>query len=119
VKGYVDALRHPVLSIVVRGPFGFRHLEAFIDTGFNGFVAVPDNIPYELGLARQGATYSKVASGRLAQVQTFLGHVDWVEGSVECQFVSSKLHHALVGTELLDSRVLTIDFGAAKTVEIR
>lgn len=119
MTGYVDVVRRPFVSIVLRGGFGSHRLEAMVDTGFNGYIAVPESLPHRLGLPRQGNIISRVGDGRVRRLPTFIGEVDWLSGAYRCQFIAAGLSHALVGTALLTDQTLTIDFGPGKTVEIR
>jgi predicted aspartyl protease len=117
VTGFVNELRHPV-SITVRGPFGFRTLDAYVDTGFNGNLAIPVGIAVGLGMPREGKTPSRIADGSLQWDAVHAGQVDWINGPLVCPTLATELPHALIGTAALDGHTLVVDF-VAKSVEIR
>lgn len=119
LTGNVDALRRTLVPITIRGPFGFRSVNAIVDTGFNGHLAVPDAVATQLGLVREGSILNRLADGRVSRAPTYAAEVEWVNGPVGCYCVGTALSDTLVGTALLEGCALAIDFGPAKTVEIR
>lgn len=51
IEGAVNAAYEAVVPLAVRGPAGnVRHLEAVIDTGYNGFLTLPPVVVSELEL---------------------------------------------------------------------
>ncbi len=94
-------------------------MDAIVDTGFNGFISFPRNLVQRLGLLRRGAQPSQLADGRFSVEPAYLIEVEWVSGPLRCVGTSGDLSETLIGTALLEGRALTIDFGEAKTVEIR
>jgi hypothetical protein len=76
--GYVDSNGHPRMTISVRGthPTEFADLDAFIDTGFAGFLMLPVALALPLGLALYGTGDYYLADG--SPISCFLA-----EGTVE------------------------------------
>jgi predicted aspartyl protease len=93
-------------------------VEAFVDKGFNGHLAIPISLAQQLGLKVSGSTVGRVADGRMDWGPIYQVSLDWLDRVVTPQAVGSDLPHVLIGTALMDGGVLTIDF-PAKTVEIR
>ena len=51
ILGTVNASYEAVITLTVQGPSGLtRNIEAVVDTGFNGFVSLPQTLVTELGL---------------------------------------------------------------------
>jgi predicted aspartyl protease len=119
MTGRVDPLRRAILSIVVRGPLGSRTIEAIVDTGFNGYLATTADMPAALGLLHYGPVPNQDASGGITVSRGFVAEVEWLEGPIRCLAVETGLPDCLIGTSLLDERILQIDFGSAKSVEVR
>ena len=119
MKGFVDVIRRPVLPVTIHGTIGSHTSEAFLDTGFNGFLAVPATMALRIGLVQYGRAVTRFADGRAGVISTYDATNDWLGGRLRCQAVESQLDHPLIGTALLDGRVVVIDFGAAKSVEVR
>src|ERR1700729_3094190 len=63
--GYVDSNGHPRMTIRVRGthPSEFADLDAFVDTGFAGFLMLPVALALPLGLALYGTGDYYLADG--------------------------------------------------------
>jgi len=117
--GRVDLLRRPVVTLVLVGPYGTVRVEAIVDTGFNGHLAVPRDLVSRLGLLRYGPLSFHTAAGRAMVTQGYTIEVEWVSGRRRYVAAAVEIAECLIGTALLDGHVLEIDFGPAKSVEIR
>jgi predicted aspartyl protease len=118
-RGYVNELRQAIVLLTVHGPFGFRHVEAVIDTGFNGALTLSAGLADRLGLTFMGKSAVFGATERPSVQSCYSAQIDWCEERLRCEAVDSALPRCLIGTELLGGRVLTIDFGEARSVEVR
>ena len=64
MTGMITAHREAALSVIVRGLHGQEeHVEAVIDTGFNGFMVLPNPLVATLGLPYHTHTMATLADG--------------------------------------------------------
>lgn len=72
IVGVVTAEREAVIGVRVRARDGREHeLEVVIDTGFNGFLALPPSTISRLGLAFAGPTNAILGDGSGAQLSVY------------------------------------------------
>ena len=89
----------------------------WIDTAFNGGLAIPRKKVAELGLQKQSSAEAILADGRVVELETFACFVDWFGHTYETQIAASDGEYPLLGTMLLDGHRLGVNY-AAKTVEL-
>ncbi len=94
-----------------------RDLVAWIDTAFNGGLAIPRKQVADLGLSQQSSAEAILADGRSVELEMFACFLDWFGKTYETQIAASDGEYPLLGTMLLDGRRLDINYGA-KTVEL-
>jgi predicted aspartyl protease len=92
-------------------------LVVWIDTAFNGGLAIPRKQVAHLGLSQQSSAEAILADGRSVELATFACFLDWFGDTYETQTAASDGEYPLLGTMLLDGHCLAIDY-AAKTVEL-
>lgn len=103
LHGSLDSSRSPLVTITVSAPSGPSHfVDALVDTGFTGFVQLPERRARELGLALQAVSEAQYADGRtgtipLAWAKVTLGP-EVREGFAHIQSGSDEV---IVGVELL------------------
>jgi len=103
LHGSLDSSRSPLVTIAVSAPSGPSHfVDALVDTGFTGFVQLPERRARELGLALQAVSEAQYADGRtgtipLAWAKVTLGP-EVREGFAHVQSGSDEV---IVGVELL------------------
>jgi clan AA aspartic protease len=103
LHGSLDSSRSPLVTIAVSAPSGPSHfVDALVDTGFTGFVQLPERRAQELGLALQAVSEAQYADGRtgtipLAWAKVTLGP-EVREGFAHIQRGSDEV---IVGVELL------------------
>jgi clan AA aspartic protease len=90
---------------------------AWIDTAFNGGLAIPRKHVAELGLSKQSSAEAILADGRSVEPEMFACFLDWFGATYETQVAASDGEYSLLGTMLLDGRRLHINY-MAKTVEL-
>ena len=119
MKGFVDDQLRALLRVPVSTSRdgARRDLVVWIDTAFNGGLAIPRKQVAELGLSKQSSAEAILADGRCVELETFACFVDWFGNSYETQIAASDGKYPLLGTLLLDGHHLDINYGA-KTVEL-
>jgi clan AA aspartic protease len=90
---------------------------AWIDTAFNGGLAIPRAPIAALGLTQESSAEAVLADGSTVELETFACFLDWFGNMYQTQVAASDGEFPLLGTMLLDGHRLTIDY-AAKTVEL-
>jgi len=118
VKGIVDESVRALLDVFVTAAKGTERqvLAVWIDTAFNGGLAIPRQRIERLGL-KQGAstTQAILADGHSVDLETFTCHLEWFGDEYRTQVVANDGEFPLLGTLLLEDRKLTIDY-TTKTV---
>ncbi len=119
MKGIVDDQLRALLRVPVSASRDGtrRDLVAWIDTAFNGGLAIPRKQIAELGFVQQSSAEAVLADGQYVELETFGCFFDWFSSSYETQVVASDGEYPLLGTMLLDRHRLDIDY-EAKTVEL-
>ena len=78
IKGHVTGDREAVIQMEVFGLVrGRETVDAVIDTGFNGFMALPGDIIDRLRLQRAGKRRATLADGRTLLLDVFIASVLW------------------------------------------
>jgi clan AA aspartic protease len=119
VNGFVDdQLRALIRVPVSASPEGERkELLAWIDTAFNGGLAIPHRQVAELGLSKQSSAEAILADGRSVELEMFACFFDWFGNTYETQIAASDGEYPLLGTMLLAGRRLDINY-ATRMVEL-
>jgi clan AA aspartic protease len=103
LRGSLDDHYSPVVTIAVSAPSGpSEFVDALIDTGFTGFIQLPERRARELGLTPRAVSETQYADGRidtvpLAWAKVALGP-DVREGFVHLQRGNDE---AIIGVDLL------------------
>lgn len=119
MKGFVDDQRRALLRVPVSASRDGERTEivAWIDTAFNGGLAIPRKQIAELELEKESSTEAILADGNTVELETYACFVDWFGDSYETQIAASNGEYPLLGTMLLDRHRLVIDY-EAKTIEL-
>ena len=115
VDGQLRALLRVPLAATLDGTR--QDIEAWVDTAFNGGLALPRAVAAGLGLPQEACTDAVLADGRTVAVELFGCYLDWFGGTYQTQVVTGEAAYPLLGTQLLAGRRLVIDY-AAGAVEL-
>lgn len=120
VKGIVDDQLRALIQIPISASRDGKRtdLMVWIDTAFNGGLAIPRRHVSQLGLSKQSSAEAILADGRTVELETFGCFLDWFDKTYETQIAASDGEYPLLGTMLLDGRRLEINY-ADKTVSLK
>ncbi len=118
IQGYFDASGHPKIKIVVGGIRMQVEIEALIDTGFDGKVSIPSIIATQLGLELISLEWVELADGSIISSLIFKGQATLGGQTLEVEMMLTDADEALIGTGLLASYRLEIDF-VNRTIKIK
>jgi clan AA aspartic protease len=112
VNGTVDNSLRALLEISVAPMAGDKKqaITAWIDTAFNGGLAIPRRHVERLALKQASITQAVLADGNWTELETFICHLEWFGNQYRTQVVANEGEFALIGTQLLANRKLVIDY---------
>jgi clan AA aspartic protease len=119
VNGIVDDDLRALIRVPISASSGGTRTEilVWIDTAFNGGMAIPRTQIAELGLSERSSAEAVLADGNTVELPTFACYLDWFGKSYKTQIVASDGKYQLLGTILLDGHRLNVDY-ENKTVEL-
>ena len=110
VHGVVNRHGEPVVSLQLVLRHGLRAFPAVIDTGFNGYLSVPERIATRGGWQLLGTEDFEIATGQSVAQRVYLGDVIFDRSHVRVYAVATDATDILIGTRLLARHTLTINF---------
>ena len=109
IEGFVNANLEAVVTLHVQDQAGrTREVDAVIDTGFNGYLALPPTLVAGLGLPVVGDGEAILADGSEAVFDVY-GVTLWWNGQPRYVETGAVGLDPLVGMSLLDNQNLSID----------
>jgi len=115
--GYFDEAGSPTISVSVSGRRTGITIDAIIDTGFNGALSIPISVAIPLGLELTATVEYELADGTIKQQMMFEATIQLGDEFFDTDILVNESDIALLGSELLKGKVLTVDYGNG-TVEI-
>ncbi len=85
-----------------------QQFEVIVDTGFTGWLTLPQSGIRRLGLAHAGHRYSITASGEEERFEFYRAWVSW-HGQLHWVEVFESIDQPLLGMELLEGSRVTLD----------
>jgi clan AA aspartic protease len=112
VIGIVDEHNRALLEIAASGKLSGPYVPttAWIDTAFDGHLVFSESLIESLDLETLAETEAILADGSKVVLETFLCYVDWFRQQVPLQVIANEGKFPLLGTGLLQHRVLHIDY---------
>jgi clan AA aspartic protease len=110
----VDERNRALTDVFVRRTPSAEHVSVttWIDTAFDGHLVFSRQLIEELELESLVETDAVLADGRRVTLETFVCYVEWFGSLIPLQVISSDGQFPLLGTGLLEDRVLHIDYSA-------
>jgi clan AA aspartic protease len=114
MTGHVDSYGRALIAISIRPPTGLPPdaVEAWIDTGFNGDLVLPQGRIDDLALMPSGTLKAILADGSEVPLQRYTCLVEWFGEDRELEVVANDGEYPLLGVGLLIGRDLRINYRA-------
>lgn len=106
-SGRVNTLREALVVIRFRGGESF---ECVVDTGFNGALMLPRSFVDHLQIPIRGKLAFNLVGGARLVAQIAYAHIEWLGEERTTEIVVNEGYDALIGTELLTSTTLNINY---------
>jgi clan AA aspartic protease len=110
IRGFVNENDEPLVPIALLLKNKPRRFQAVLDTGFNGYLSVPEAIVRRSGWYFAGYEEYEIATGDRVRERVYLGEVVFDRRRFTTHVVTSRAEDILMGTRLLSDRTLHIDF---------
>ena len=110
--GHVDSRGRALLEVAVSGKLDGTYVPAtvWIDTAFDGHLVFSRELIEELDLESLVETEAILADGSKVVLETYVCFIDWFGGRMPLQVIANDGKLPLLGTGLLEQRVLHIDY---------
>lgn len=110
LRGIVNQDDEPIVNITLIFKNRRHKLPAVIDTGFNGYLSVPQHIANKSKWYFAGFEEYEIATGELVTQRVYLGDVIFDKFRQTTYIVTSNSKDILIGTKLLRNKLLRINF---------
>lgn len=112
MRGNVDERNRALLTISVTNRIDGQceNVVAWIDTAFDGHLVFSASLIDQLGLESLVETEAILADGSKLALETFICFLDWFGNRIPVQVIANEGKFALLGTELLAGRELSISY---------
>ena len=110
--GTVDEKGRALLDVSISDKLdgAYTPVTTWIDTAFDGHLIFPHELIERLKLESLVETEAILADGSKVTLNTFVCFVDWFGNRIRLQVIANEGRFPLLGTGLLEQRVLHIDF---------
>ncbi len=110
--GTVDKKGRALLDVPISNKLdgAYTPVTTWIDTAFDGHLVFPHELIEALELESLAETEAILADGSKVALETFVCFVDWFGKRIPLQVIANDGRFPLLGTGLLEHRVLHIDY---------
>ncbi len=110
--GNVDASRRALLEVLVQrnSDSPVVPITVWVDTAFTGYFVFPRALIESLKLDQLSTTEAILADGSKVSHEAYFCYVDWFGQLTPAQAIANDGQLPLLGTELLDKRLLSVDY---------
>ena len=89
------------VSVQTANAEGSHEVEAWIDTGFNGDLVLPQQLIDNLSLPQSGTVKAILADGSELALKRYTCQIDWFDETRELEVVANEGEYPLLGVGLL------------------
>jgi clan AA aspartic protease len=117
IQGIVNGRLEATVQLQIRGLYGTKEVEAIVDTGYSGLLALPTAIVDQLGLVRCGESSVVLADDTSTSFDVYSADLER-DGSFDNVIISVLGEQCLVGMEFLEGHELRIQVKPDGSVQI-
>ena len=109
IAGRVNSDLEAIVRIGVEDNRGYyRTFDCVVDTGFDGFIALPADTIQDLGLVQRGNRRVVLINDTVALMPFYLGAVAWQGELLEVSVLQTEWEF-LIGTALIENNTVTLE----------
>lgn len=110
--GRVDDQGRALLDVLISNKLNdaYAPVTAWVDTAFDGHLVFPHELIEQLKLESLAETEAILADGSKVTLEPFVCYVDWFGNRLPLQVIANNGRFPLLGTALLEQRVLHVDY---------
>ncbi len=116
IEGFVNDDLEPIVEIDLTGMGVVERTFGTIDTGFNGYLCVPKDIVEKMDLTYIATDWFELGNGEIVESDMFVSKVNFDGKECEILVVLSTSQDILIGTSLLKTKTLFVDFVKRRVV---
>ncbi len=112
MNGHVDNNGRALLTVTIQpsAEAATCHIEAWIDTGFNGDLILPQQWIDDLGLLQSGTVMGMLADGSEIVLDQYVCWIDWFGEQFDLEVIANEGEYPLLGVGLLADHDLHISY---------
>lgn len=116
LEGRVNRHGEPIVAIQLLLRARPSTFPAVIDTGFNGYLSVPQRLLSQSRWQPIGTEKFEIATGAIVEQEIFLGEIVFDGQQSPAYVVATQAQDILIGTKLLKRKALSINFRTTRVV---
>jgi clan AA aspartic protease len=110
IEGFVNEDLEPINEVELVAEEMVERTFAIIDTGFNGYLCLGENLIDKMDLSYIGTDFFELGNGEVVENDVFFGRIIFDEMERDVLVILSTSPDVLIGTSLLKKKTLFIDF---------
>jgi clan AA aspartic protease len=110
IEGFVNEDLEPVIEIGLVAEDRVERTFAIIDTGFNGYLCLAENLVDKMDLSYIYTDFFELGNGEIVENDVFFGRIIFDKRECNVLVILSTSPDVLIGTSLLKKKTLFIDF---------
>ena len=118
IEGFVNEDLEPVIEVGLVAGDKVERTFAIIDTGFNGYLCLAENLIDKLDLSYIGTDLFELGNGEIVENDVLSGSIIFDGRECNVLVILSTSSDVLIGTSLLKGKTLFIDF-IDRSVEVK
>ena len=108
IEGFVNEDLEPVIEIGLIFEDRVERTVAIIDTGFNGYLCLAENLMDKIDLSYIGTDFFELGNGEIVEDDVFLGKIIFDERECDVLVILSTSSDVLIGTSMLKAKTLLL-----------
>ncbi len=117
IEGFVNEFSEPIVELDIKSNIGgSKKIEVIVDTGFNGYISLPNEFIEEYKWEFLGTEEYELANGEITIEKVYLWEIIFDGEKMLVFGLANRSYDTLIRTKLLKDRILTVDFKEDKVL---
>ena len=119
IEDIINNFDEPIIKLdICLSSNNSKKVNAIIDTGFNGYISIPNTLIEESNWDFLGTEEYELANGDIVEEKVYLGKIFFDGDELQVFSLTNRTNDVLIGTKVLKNKILKINFKDLKvTIE--